>query len=57
MIFYQMMRFNAAKIDGDHNSTLDLARGRLVLLSAVFALLYLLLAVRVFDLSVLQLTG
>lgn len=54
MMFYRMMRRNAAQITGDRSAMLDLARGRLVLLSSFFAVLYMVLAVRAFDLSVMQ---
>lgn len=42
------------RIDGSKRSALDMARGRIVLLSAGFACLYLVVAVRVFDLTILQ---
>lgn len=42
------------KIDGTRGSAMDLARGRLVIVSAVFALLYILIAARLFDLTILQ---
>lgn len=42
------------KIDGTRGSALDMARGRLVIVSAVFALLYILVAARLFDLTILQ---
>src|ERR1035437_7358500 len=43
-----------SKIAGTRRSALDLARGRLVLVSALFVLAYILIAARVFDLSVIQ---
>ena len=42
------------KIDGTRGSALDQARGRPVIVSAVFALLYILIAARLFDLTILQ---
>ena len=42
------------RLTGSRKSALDLARGRLVLVSAFFALAYMLVAARVFDLSVIQ---
>lgn len=54
MQFYRAMRLHAAKIEGDRSATFDLARGRLVVISTCFALIYMVLAVRAFDLSVLQ---
>lgn len=47
-------RYKALKLQGEKSSALDLARGRLVLMSAFFALAYIILAVRAFDLSVIQ---
>ncbi len=44
----------AVKIKGSRRSALDLARGRLVLISAVFSLAYILIAARVVDLSLIQ---
>ncbi len=54
MIFYRMMRRNAAKLTGDRSAMLDLAHGRLVVLSSFFAIIYMVLAVRAFDISVVQ---
>lgn len=42
------------KIDGTRGSALDMVRGRLVIVSAAFALLYILIAARMFDLTILQ---
>ncbi|MCB1782442.1 MAG: penicillin-binding protein 2 [Alphaproteobacteria bacterium] len=53
MILRQMRR-NAIRIEGEHSAALERARGRLVLLGMVFALAYAVIAVRVFDLAVLQ---
>ncbi|MBU0858477.1 MAG: penicillin-binding protein 2 [Alphaproteobacteria bacterium] len=44
----------AMKIPGTRGSALDLARGRLVVVSVFFALFYILIAVRLFDLTILQ---
>lgn len=42
------------RIDGSKRSALDMAHGRIVLLSAAFACLYLVVGVRVMDLTILQ---
>ncbi len=42
------------KIMGERGSTLALARGRLVLLSAVFSLFFIVITIRAFDVMVLQ---
>lgn len=44
----------AMEIQGTRGSTLGLARGRLVFIGACFALFYILIAVRLFDLTILQ---
>ncbi|MCB9982493.1 MAG: penicillin-binding protein 2 [Rhodospirillales bacterium] len=54
MIFSQRMRRTAIKIEGERSSALDLARGRLVLMSGFFILVYMVFAVRAFDLAVIQ---
>ncbi len=54
MIFLRQARRNAIKLIGERSSSLDLARGRLVLMSAFFVLAYMLLAARAFDLMVFQ---
>ena len=54
MIFQRQSRRNAIKLEGERSSSLDLARGRLVLISAVFVLAYILLAARAFDLMIIQ---
>ncbi len=54
MLFYRIMRRNALKLDGDRSSVLGFARGRIVLLSSFFALIYMMLAVRAFDVSIVQ---
>ena len=42
------------RIDGSKRSALDMAHGRIVLISAGFACLYLIVAARVVDLTILQ---
>lgn len=54
MMMRRVMRLNALKIAGDRHSSFDLARGRLVFISTCFVLAYMIMAVRAFDLSVLQ---
>lgn len=54
MIFNRQARRNSIKLEGERSSSLDLARGRLVLISAFFVLAYILLAARAFDLTVIQ---
>lgn len=54
MIMTARMRRNAVRIEGERSSALDLARGRLVIMSAIFALVLLVYAVRAFDLTVIQ---
>ena len=53
-MFNKVVRKNAFKIKGDHSSSLDLARGRLMLISIFFILTYITLAMRAFDLSIIQ---
>lgn len=48
------LRRNTIKLEGERSSALDLARGRLVLISGFFGLVYLIFAIRAFDLSVIQ---
>ena len=45
---------NYMRIIGSRHSALDRARGRVVLLSAVFILAYILIGVRVFDLAIIE---
>lgn len=47
-------RLKAFQMKGERGSALDLARGRIVILSAVFALAFIVVAARVVDLSVIQ---
>lgn len=54
MIVSGRLRRNVIKIDGEKSSALVLARGRLVLMSGFFILVYITFAIRVFDLAVLQ---
>lgn len=53
-LHYRRSRYHAFKFDGERSSALDLAHGRLVLMSAFFVLFYTVLAIRAFDLSVIQ---
>jgi len=54
MIFLKQARRHAVKLIGEKSSSLDLARGRLVLMSAFFVLAYMILAARAVDLMVIQ---
>ena len=54
MIRLRQMRRSALKLEGERSSTLDLARGRLVLVSGFFILAYAMLLVRAFDLTIIQ---
>lgn len=54
MMFYRQMRRNASRISGDRNATLELARGRVVVMSSFFAIIYMILAARAFDLTLIQ---
>ena len=54
MMLTQRLRRNALKLEGERSSALDLARGRLVLMSGFFILVYMVFAVRAFDLAVIQ---
>ncbi len=54
MMFYGRIRRNAVKLEGERSSALDLARGRLVLMSGFFIIVYMVFAVRAFDLAVIQ---
>ncbi len=54
MIFTRQTRRNAIKMTGERNASLDLARGRLALMSAFFVLAFMLLAARAADLIVFQ---
>lgn len=54
MIFLKQARRQAVKLVGEKSSSLDLARGRIVVVSACFVLAYMLLAVRAVDLMVIQ---
>jgi cell division protein FtsI (penicillin-binding protein 3) len=49
-----LLRRTKLHMTGSRSGALDIARGRLVILSALFALVYIVLAVRAFDLSILQ---
>ncbi|HBR68380.1 MAG TPA: penicillin-binding protein 2 [Rhodospirillaceae bacterium] len=48
------LRIHSIKIAGERSSAIDQARGRLVLISAVFMLCYMMIAVRVVDLTLIQ---
>lgn len=54
MIFNPQARRNASKLVGERSSSFDLARGRLVLLSGLFVLAYMMLAARAIDLTLIQ---
>jgi hypothetical protein len=54
MIFLKQARRHAIKLIGEKSSSLDLARGRLVLMGAVFIFAYMFLAARAVDLMVIQ---
>jgi cell division protein FtsI (penicillin-binding protein 3) len=54
MMFSYHARRNANRIVGERSFAFDLARGRLVLISGVFVLAYILLAARAVDLSLIQ---
>ncbi len=54
MIFMRRIRQNPSYLKGEKSSALELAHGRLVLMSGVFGLVYLLIALRALDLSVIQ---
>src|SRR5690606_15911794 len=47
-------RRNAVKLVGERSSSLDLARGRIVLMNAAFITAYMLLGARAVDLMVIQ---
>jgi len=54
MIFIRRIRQNPSHIKGEKSTAIDLARGRLTLMGGVFILVYLLLALRAVDLTVIQ---
>ncbi len=54
MIFLKQARRHAVKLIGERSSSLDLARGRLLLLGAVFVFAYMFLAARAVDLMIIQ---
>jgi len=54
MRFFRQSRRRTIKLSGQRSTALDLARGRLVLISVFFMLAYLALAVRAFDLTVIK---
>ncbi len=56
-MFNKHLRGGALKIEGERGTVFDLARGRLVLVSAFFALLFMLVAARAVDLALVQEPG
>lgn len=54
MIPEGMTALNIVKMAGARRSTLDIARGRMVVVTCFFIIAYILVAARVFDLSVIQ---
>ena len=54
MIMIRRIRQNPSRLQGDKSSALNLAQGRLVMMGGFFVLAYMLLALRAFDLSVIQ---
>ena len=53
-MFMLAMRNSKIKVDGDKNASAVMMQGRLVLLNGFFILCYMLMAVRAFDLSIIQ---
>lgn len=53
-MIFRPFRKESIRIQGERSSSLDLARGRLVLISAFFMLTYMMVAARVVDLTVIQ---
>lgn len=53
-MIFRMLHRDAIKIMGDRGLSLDLARGRLVLLSAFFILAFMLMGARVVDLTLIK---
>jgi len=54
MIFHKVSRRHSVNVQGERSAALEIARGRLVLMSACFVVAFMMMAVRAFDLSVLQ---
>lgn len=54
MMFHRHLRRKAVKLEGERSSSLDLARGRLVLISGFFVLIFIFFAIRAFDLTIIQ---
>ena len=54
MSFYHFTRQSVLKLEGEKSAAFGLARSRLVILSAVFVVCYIFLALRVADLAILQ---
>lgn len=54
MIMIRRIRQNPSRIQGERSSSLDLARGRLIMMGGFFILAYIVLALRATDLSIVQ---
>ena len=54
MIMIKRIRQNPSRLQGDKSTALNLAQGRLIMMAGFFVLAYILLALRAFDLSVIQ---
>ena len=54
MMFMRRIRQNPSYLQGEKNSALSLAQGRLVLMASFFVLAYCIIALRAIDLSVVQ---
>jgi len=54
MVFRKSFLMSSARLKGEKSVALDLARGRLVMISAFFILAYVMVMARAFDLAVLQ---
>lgn len=54
MVFRNRFLTKSVSLQGEKSTALDLARGRLVLISAFFILTYAIVMVRAFDLSIIQ---
>ncbi len=53
-MIWKRARFQATLIDGDRRSTISMAQGRLSILSVCFVLGYMLVMIRLIDLSIVQ---
>lgn len=54
MVFRNRFLNKSVSLQGERSSALDLARGRLVIVSAFFILTYAIVMIRAFDLSIIQ---